>query len=271
MSTRQENRAQLISILDEPLDETRLADFLLRESKLPGPRANLELASDFALAASERTDGRELLPLFARWLGGERPDHPAAEYLPFCALYGLGGLYLGASSSDRAAIVELLRASANSESWRLREAVTLALQFVGVREAEEMMQILRLWLEDSTIYDLRAVICTLAHPPILTVHSELADECFLIADRIVTNIGSPNPNPRRQERLKVLEKGMGFALSVLVAAFPEVGFEFMRRWAGVRDDKISRVLRANLKKDRLANRYPEETSQIAALLNGDRR
>jgi hypothetical protein len=266
LGTRQENRAQLILILNEPVDESRLSDFLLRESSLPGPRANLELAGDLAQELSNRNNVSDYLPRFTRWLSGDLPDHPAAEYLPFCALNGLGGLYLNAPVADRGAIVSHLRAAANSTSWRFREAVTLALQFIGARDPEAMMQILRDWLCCASLLEMRAAIGTLADPPILTAYPMVANEGLSITGQIFNQIRSLTPNERKSDEFGVLAKAMGFAPSVIVAAWPTRGFGMMRHWASVGDPDINKMLKQNLKKDRLAKRDPAEVKGVESVI-----
>jgi hypothetical protein len=217
MGTCQENRERLRQLLEHP-DSEELEVFLLAESRLPGPRANLELAADVALIAFDAGQGANLLPIFQQWLTIETPARTATEYLPFCAINGLGGLYLKASSSDQAKVLELLRTAANSENWRLREAVSLALQFIGERDPEAMMAILRAWLDEATLLELRAAIATVAHPPILSDHPAIADEGLSLAGQIFSRIQATTSAHRKQEPFKVLTKGMAFALSVVVAA-----------------------------------------------------
>jgi hypothetical protein len=261
------NRLKLTQLLADSARARELQSFLLAKSRLPGPRANLELAGDLAQAASELNDKSALLPLFRSWLNADIPDHPAAEYLPFCALNGLGGLYLGVPIADQMEITNLLRQCANSENWRLREAVTLGLQFIGERNPDAMMALLRGWSPDATLLEERAIVCTIAHPPILIAHPTIAVEGLDMADEALHRAHETPPLARGQEPFKVLAKGLAFAVSVIVAAAPEAGFALMRRWVAVDDADIDKILKENLKKERLAKRYPEQTAEVARLID----
>jgi hypothetical protein len=271
LGNRQENLARLRAFMRDPVDANALATFLIAESRLPGPRANLELAADVARLTYTQENGSFLLPTFEGWLELEIIGHPAQEYLPVCALHGLGGLYLGASAPNRSTILRLLRQKANSENWRVRESVCMALQFVGERNPEEMMAVLRDWSPDATLLELRAVNVTLAHPPILSQHPEVTEQSFVFADQTIDRMRSISPMERKQEPFRVRAKAMWFAPSVLVAASPEKGFALLRKWASHDDLDISRILKENLKKNRLMSRYSAEVADLAQYFDGDPR
>jgi len=99
--------------------------FLLQESNLPGPRANLELAFAVALEGSE--------PLFLRYASLDEAQAPAnspQEFLAFCGVLGLGQHV----AQGQTAHLPTLRNSASDTRWRIREAVALGLQQYGKRE-----------------------------------------------------------------------------------------------------------------------------------------
>ncbi|MDP3046010.1 MAG: hypothetical protein Q8O07_00840 [Chloroflexota bacterium] len=62
-------------------------DFLRRESGLPGPRGNLELAAAVARAGTEAQFRR-----FAALDAGTAPTNTPGEFLAFCGVLGLGRL-----------------------------------------------------------------------------------------------------------------------------------------------------------------------------------
>src|SRR5689334_23998060 len=96
--------------------------YLLKESGLPGPRANLELVQAAAdLGAVEQ---------FRRWLAlgpADTPPKTALEFLPVCGAVGLGRLLAEGDLSAAEAVPELRR-HANDPRWRVREGVAMALQ-----------------------------------------------------------------------------------------------------------------------------------------------
>ncbi len=92
--------------------------FLLAESRLPGPRANMELAR----AAAEEGDETQ----FLSWLSLDAEAAPAgspAEFLPICGALGLGRLL---AEGDRGVLPRLM-AAAHDPRPHLRAAVALAL------------------------------------------------------------------------------------------------------------------------------------------------
>src|SRR2546423_1319837 len=109
MSRRDTYRATLRSLAEwEP--------YLLRESSLPGPRANLELVQ----AAAD--EGNEAL--FRRWLtftADQAPANTPAEFLPLCGAVGIGRLI----ADGRHDLLGLLRGHAADPRWRVREGVAL--------------------------------------------------------------------------------------------------------------------------------------------------
>jgi hypothetical protein len=264
---RQFLRAQLDELVSGIPDRRNLEQFLLANSRLPGPRANLELAADVAKETRGLTTNEALNQIFYDWLKSDWPPGPAADYLPFCALMGLGGLYLGSSKTDRALIPIRFREAANSVNWRIREAVTQALQFIGEEDVDAMMAVLNEWRANATLLEQRAMIATVAHPPILSRYPEVVQSGLDIGNDIFERIQGLDATTRKSEPLKVLVKGMGFALSVLVAADPTAGFAFMRKWASDGDPDINKILAANLTKSRLSKPFPAEVAEVSRILD----
>ena len=67
----------------------------------------------------------------------------------------------------------------------------------------------------------------------------------------------------RENDFNVLRKGLSFTISVFAAANSELGFNFIKKWIG-KDKDINKIMKENLKKNRLAKKYPEE---VKSLLN----
>ena len=96
--------------------------YLMAESRLPGPRANLELAQ----AAADEGDETQ----FRQWLALDATVAPAnspGEFLPICGALGLGRLL---AEGDRS-VLPALRVLARDPRPRVREAATLALRRCG--------------------------------------------------------------------------------------------------------------------------------------------
>src|SRR5512135_501722 len=116
--------------------------FLLNESGLPGPRANLELVQAVA-------DGGTL-DLFQRYLSytPERASSDSREvFLAVCGVVGLGRL-LAEGDLDQ---LTVLRECANDPRWRVREAVALALQRWGDTDLPALLTEMSMWTKGTLL------------------------------------------------------------------------------------------------------------------------
>lgn len=214
-------------------------DYLLRESRLPGPRANLELASAVALEGWEKR--------FLRWLAEHGPEQAPTDiresFLAVCGVMGLG--YLAARGG--VAHFDLLRECAGDPRWRVREAVALGLQQFGKVAPERLLPLMVDWSRGSLLVR-RAAVATLCEPSLL-VDADHALRILAILDDI-TALLLDEPD-RRAEDFKVLRKGLAYGWSVAVAAQPDLGKPRMERWIGVDDRDIRWLMKQNLRKKRL--------------------
>ena len=102
--------------------------FLLKESGLPGPRANLELVN---VVADEGTEAQ-----FKHFLAFDErvaPRNSQLEFLAVCGVVGMGQLLAQGNSGA----LQILRASASDSRWRVREGVAIALQRLGEADMED--------------------------------------------------------------------------------------------------------------------------------------
>ena len=61
-----------------------------------------------------------------------------------------------------------------------------------------------------------------------------------------------NSGDVKNEEYKVLQQGLSYCWSVVVAAAPEQGKQLMEKWLAGQDRVIQRIMQENLKKKRLA-------------------
>jgi hypothetical protein len=246
-----------------------LKGLLEKSSGLPGPRANLEMAASFAAAVSrlrlEEWQWKFLLDA-ATTPESRAPENTPGVYVVFCGLLALGALYgQGLPRPRRRAALAAIHTAAGDPRWRVREAAAMALQQIGEKDIEALKSIVEEWMADASYLVLRAVAAGLAHPPILT--EETAAFSLEIARRILAAISRADPRDRKGEPFKILRQGAGYALSVFVAKSPVEGFTLLRKSAAVRDADIARIIRENLKKKRLGDRYAKEVAQVEAVLD----
>lgn len=228
--------------------------YLLQESGLPGPRANLELVSVVAELGDEAR--------FKHWLeldAGRAPANTAQEYLAVCGTVGLGKLV----AEGRRKYLKTLRARASDPRWRVREAVALALQSWGDRDFGAMIDELETW-RDGNLYEQRAIAAALCEPRLLREPGENArrnisktpKKASSRAKRVlrlldgITRDFSKSKN-RKSDEFVVLKKGLSYCWSVAAVASPEEGKRAMEKWFASDDPDVRAVMRENLKKDRL--------------------
>lgn len=213
--------------------------FLLAESRLPGPRANLELAR----AAADEGDATQ----FRQWLSWDAAAAPAntpGEFLPVCGALGLGRLL---AEGDRDVLPELCRL-ANDRRWRVREAVAMALQRWGAADMAALLAEADGWARGTRL-EQRAIAAALCEPALL--HNEaVAGQVLDFLEHITATI--PAAPDRQSDSFKALRKGLGYCWSVAVVAAPERGKPLMERWIAVADLDIRWIMRENLGKARLA-------------------
>jgi len=213
--------------------------FLLQESRLPGPRANIELAH---AVAEEGDDG-----LFERFLSFDAqkaPTNSPYEFLAFCGVLGLGRLL----AEGRMEVLKTLRLFASDPRWRVREAVAMALQRFGRVDMNALLEEMARWSKGNAL-EQRAAAAALCEPNLLREAGHV-ERVLRILDEITASV--QYVGNRGRDEFKALRKGLGYCWSVAVAALPEAGKERMERWFASDDRDVRWVMRQNLRKKRLA-------------------
>jgi hypothetical protein len=217
--------------------------YLLQESGLPGPRGNLELAQ---VVADEGDRA-----LFERFLANTpeiAPVNDPHEFLAFCGVVGLGRLLAEGDGK----VLDQLRPYASDPRWRLREGVAMALQRLGKRDMPALLKAMEDW-SLGTWLEQRAAAAALAEPALL--HDlEDALHALQILDRITASM--QDSGDAKTAGFKVLQQGLGYCWSVVVAAAPEQGKTLMEKWLASPDPAIQRLMQENLKKNRLVRLDP---------------
>ncbi|MBX3070470.1 MAG: hypothetical protein KF883_08260 [Thermomicrobiales bacterium] len=244
-----------------------LVDYLIAESRLPGPRANLEIGAAFA------TDVGALLPvdravvlLEGLWIAADEADTNDPRSFPvFAAAQAAGVCLAQADGDDRGRLLMMLRRAANDPRWRVREGAAMGLQRVGDTSFDGMIDIARSWGEEASLLELRAIVAAIAEPRLLNNPDAVAKGWPFI-DLAMRRLAATPKEERRLDEFKALRKGLGYAISVLTAADPAGGFPRLAEWANSDDRDVVRVVRENLKKKRLLTHHPKETAAVEALM-----
>jgi hypothetical protein len=212
--------------------------FLLRESGLPGKRANLELAQAVADEGDEE--------LFERYLAfdpGKAPVNSPYEFLAFCGVVGLGRLL----AEGKMEVLKTLRPYASDPRWRIREGMAMALQRLGQVDMDSLLQEMEEWSQGNLL-EKRAAAAALCEPKLLREEKQV-EGVLRILDQITASIQSVED--RKSDEFKALRKGLGYCWSVAVVALPQEGKRMMERWFSSDDKDVLWIMKQNLRKKRL--------------------
>jgi hypothetical protein len=223
--------------------------YLMQESSLPGPRANLELIQ----AAAEVGDENIFLYLLS-YTPDIAPVNTQQEFLACCGTVGLGKLL----KSGKTEHLKRLRLLASDPRWRIRESVAMALQLFGEEYMEELIKEMELWAEGNS-YEKRAAAAALCEPKLLK-QKEQVFRVLQILDTITYSI--QDTTDRKDEGFKALKKGLAYCWSVAIVGFPEEGKQAFEKWMNCDDKDINWIIKENLKKERLKRMDQEWTERM---------
>jgi hypothetical protein len=209
--------------------------FLRKESGLPGPRGNLELAHVVAQEGSKQQ--------FEQFLSSEAEENTPEVFLVFCGVVGLGKL-----AAHEPGLFERLRAyAADDTRWRIREAVAAGLQLTGDQNMDLLLKEMQIWSQGNW-YEKRAAAAALAEPRLLKQPKHIK-QVLKILDQITASMESAIG--KKDESFKVLRQGMAYCWSVAVVALPEAGKPLIEKWLKSPNSDIRWMMKENLKKNRL--------------------
>lgn len=208
--------------------------YLTARSGLPGPRANLELVQAFADVAPA--------PLVLRLAADDD------AYLRCCGTVGAGRLLASAPDTG---LLTLLHGLAADASWRVREAVAMALQRVGDADPARLRTIVDGWARDPHALVRRAAVAAICEPRLL--RDPVTAAAAVDACRTTTaSIEALPAGDRRDPDVRTLRQALGYCWSVAVAGDPAAGLPAFAELAGSGDPDTAWIVRENRKKTRLA-------------------
>lgn len=214
--------------------------FLRKESGLPGPRGNLELAHVVAEEGSQQQ--------FEQFLSLQAEENTPEVFLVFCGVIGLGKL---AASQPKQ--FDRLRMYASDPRWRIREAVATGLQLVGDQDMDRLLEEMQTWRKGNW-YEKRAAAAALAEPRLLKQPKHVK-QALRILDDITRSLEKAVDT--KDESFKVLRQGMGYCWSVVVVALPEAGKPLIEKWINSPNNDVRWIMKENLKKNRMIKMNPD--------------
>jgi hypothetical protein len=224
--------------------------FLKKESGLPGPRGNLELAHAVAQEGNKKQ--------FEKFLSFEAEENTPEVFLVFCGVIGLGRL-----AAHESKLFDTLRIYASDSRWRIREATATGLQLAGDQDMQLLLKEMQKWHKGNW-YEKRAAAAALAEPRLLKEPKDI-EQVLQILDKITASMESVGSSV--DEAFKVLRQGMGYCWSVVVAALPQPGKPMMEKWLDSPSKDIRWVMKENLKKNRLVRMDANWVKTCEAKLN----
>jgi hypothetical protein len=216
--------------------------FLLKESGLPGPRGNLELAQACAEELPER-----VLRGYLKYTPQQAPTNTPHEFLAFCGTLGLGAPAARGHKQAWRRLFEL----ASDPRWRVREAVAMALQRVGRTDMEMLMSRMRAWRSGGPLVR-RAVAAGLCEPDLLARKRDVLRTLRLLA-YFTAAFATAKPVDRDE---LILRQGLGYCWSVAIAAHPKAGKLAFEKLIPPTSADIRWIVKENLSKNRLVRMDP---------------
>jgi hypothetical protein len=233
-----------------------LEEALLRGSGLSGPRMNLGLVWAFAgavgaVVAQDDPPVEALERLLDGWAARTveaAPGDQPAVVLPCAAVaaYGEVGVVRPDWWGDE---IAKLRRAAGDGRWRVREVVAQAVQRLLAADWARTVGELVDWASDDDPLVVRAAAAAVAEPRLLKSAGP-AGSALVVQRRAVERFGAYPPPRRRDDDVRALRQGLGYTVSVVVAATGDVAL--LREMAASDDRDLRWILRQNLKKSRLA-------------------
>ena len=248
----------------------RPLEFYLRENgRLPGARANMELANDvsylLAASVSRHPDAVRFLTDYFTTNGDAQKvvSNTPAEFVMICGLVASGAC--AALQRDRQAeAFELLSRHACSPHWRVRRGVATAYQHLLASAPDKTGEHLMYLASEGNYWQQCAAITTIAEETLLYMPDVLAT-ALQLQHIILERLHNAPIEVRKGEDFRTLKRTLGFTLSVITVSAPEQGFALMRECAIWNDNDIRWILRENLNKKRLA-KFVEDARVVSNLL-----
>jgi hypothetical protein len=260
----------LSSLVERALNgNQRPLEFYLRENgRLPGARANMELANDvsYLLAASVARHPdtvRFITNYFTNGDSRKVVSNTPAEFVMICGIVASGSC-AAVQAGWQTETFEMLRRYACSSHWRVRRGVATAYQHLLAAVPDTTGEQLMYLASEGNYWQQCAAITTIAEEALLYMPDVLST-ALQLQHIILERLHHAPLDVRKGEDFRTLKRTLGFTLSVITVSAPEQGFALMRLCATWNDPDITWILRENLNKKRLA-KFVEDARVVASLL-----
>ncbi len=156
MSKKENHKKDLVNLFDEFLktgEEGKIIEYIISNSNLPGPRANLELAEAFAEVVENyfSKDPEGLWSFCLKLIkisSDEAPVNDPREFLPFCGACAIGAIGSVSSTLFHKALSSL-QELADDPRWRIRESVAMGIQKLLAKQSQKTLKELESWIKND--------------------------------------------------------------------------------------------------------------------------
>jgi hypothetical protein len=244
-------------------DSAKLYALLVRGSRLPGVRPNLELADRFAGACVSRGAAADGLAVTLATLDADRaPGATELEFLPMCGVVAAGARGASDPSSVPRMLGVLERASEDLR-WRVREAVPPALARIGAVRGQALLEDVLPWMDG--FFPATAVLLAVARSEWLSrLH-----EPTLVLVRLTQAFELARNAERSAERYpgyKALLVALGVCPAALAARFGPPAFDVLVRMGDVKEPMVREAITKNLESTKLTRRFPTDVARVRRAL-----
>ena len=158
----------------------------------------------------------------------------------------------------------LLKENAKDGRWRIREAVAMALQELIDADPSKTIAELKKWIHEKNYLIHRAIVAGLAEPRLMR-NSEIGRAALEIHKNIIKIVEGEKDT--RDRDFNVLVKGLCYTLSVIITGNQGDGFDYLEELANKKNPVIKKIVRENLKKNRLKLLSENKVSELQKKLS----
>lgn len=259
----------LFSLVERALtgNQRPLEFYLRNQSRLPGARANMELANDVSnlLAVSVPRYPDNVHSLLTYFVNGDRKMvawNTPSEFVMLCGIMAFGAC-TAVYPAWLPETLDLLDHYACSPYGRIREGVEIAFRCLLEADPQHILYHLMDLAVQGNYLQQRVAIATVSEPVVLYT-PDILETALKIQRTVLERLHQASADSKN-EAFRQLRRTLGYTLSVITAAAPEEGFALMKECAAWNDPNITWILRENLKKKRLA-KFAHHTEEVTKLL-----
>lgn len=233
---------------------------LVKHSRLPGTRPNLELAEAFAASCASRGARSDaLVTAMVRLDADHAPGATELEFLPICGVYAAG--FRAASDRGATKMLMLLHDAAEDLRFRVRDAVVVALAKVGAVRGDELVAQVHDWMDG--FFHAAAVLRALAGAAWLTRIDDASGACELL-DAAFRTLDGAARSASRYPGFKALVEAFRAAPAPLALRFGAPVLAVLENFASCKDPDLRALVRESIKDPKLTARFPDDMARLRA-------